>query len=211
LPFGSPPGYPPLYWEIRRQSYTALARLLKRQGPPPSVGPVADLGAGFGWLAYRLAKAGYRTLAVDVSLDDAFGLGAARPYVKASRGRLLLLQGDLAHPPLRSGRWSIILFGASLHHADDLEGSLQRAARALLPGGCLFILDAPIAHQPVPGTGRGDRHLGREELEQALLRADLQPYWCSVPRGPRWWLHQLKSLLKQQPLFSFPIVWAERR
>ena len=51
LPYGRPPGYPNLYWEVRRQSYQVLMRLLEREGPSSKAGPVADLGTGRGWLS----------------------------------------------------------------------------------------------------------------------------------------------------------------
>jgi SAM-dependent methyltransferase len=211
LPFVSPPGYRRLYWTVRCQSYRRLMRYLARDGPPPAAGPVADLGAGVGWLSFRLAQAGYRVLAVDASLDDAFGLGAAEGYVTASERRLLLAQGNLAYPPLQEDRWSLVIFNASLHYARDLEATLHRAARALSPGGRVIVLDTPIARRPVRGTGRGDRHLGHQELHDALVCAGLCPRWGAIWRGPRWWAYRLKAWLKHSAPFGFPMVVAERR
>jgi SAM-dependent methyltransferase len=212
LPFGSPPGYSLLYWQVRRQSYRRLRRFLADEGPKPDAGPVADLGSGTGWLAYRLAQEGYRVLAVDASLDDVFGLGAAQPYVLAmsSLGRLFLAQGDLEHPPLQDGCWSLVVFGASLHYASDLESTLCRAVCALQPRGTLVVLDTPIAPYPVPGTGRGDRHLGRQELSSAMTKVGLCVRWLSVPRSPRWWMHRVKAYLKRDAQFSFPLVVGRR-
>ncbi|MBN1641588.1 MAG: methyltransferase domain-containing protein [Anaerolineae bacterium] len=210
LPHDSPPGYPALYWRVRRESYRALLRLLEAEGPPPDAGPVADLGAGVGWLAFRLAQIGYHTLAVDASVDDAFGLGAAAPYLERAQHRLLLVQGDLEHPPLRAGAWSAAILNASLHYARDLDAALREVTRALRPGGRLIVMDSPIARIPVSGTGRGDRHLGTRELDAALERAGLRPRWIRVWRGARWWVHQGKAWLRQSGSFSFPLVVAER-
>ena len=33
LPYGSPNGYPVLYWEVRRQTFASLLRLLSEEGP----------------------------------------------------------------------------------------------------------------------------------------------------------------------------------
>ncbi|MGC9333707.1 MAG: class I SAM-dependent methyltransferase [Anaerolineae bacterium] len=209
LPGGQPPGYPSLYWQVRRQSFAALMGFLARWGPSPAHGPAADVGAGIGWLSYRLAQLGYRVLAVDASLDPDFGLGAAerlyRPHVSMG-----LAQGGLEHPPLREGALSLIVLNASLHYVVELQGTLSRNARALRPGGRLVILDTPISRQPRPGTGRGDRHLGQRELQAALQSAGLSARWIGVPRDWAWGLHQLNAWLRRAPRFSFPLIVAER-
>jgi SAM-dependent methyltransferase len=183
--------------------------ILAREGPTPAHGPVADLGAGTGWLSYRLAQIGYPVLAVDASRDADWGLGAAeRHYLP--RVPFALAQGSLEHPPLRGNRLALIILNASLHYALDLEGALSRIASALEPGGRLVVLDSPIARRPRPGTGLGDRHLGRQELHEALLGAGLPPRWQPIRRGARWWLHQAKAWLKRDALFSFPMIIADR-
>ncbi len=210
LPFGAPPGYPGLYWEVRRESYLGLMQFLAEEGPPPAAGPVADLGAGVGWLSYRLAREGYCVVAVEASLDKAFGLDAAEPYF-ATGVEFLPVQGNLEYPPLQNGMLALIIFNASLHYARDLQGTLQRAAQCMRPGGRLIVLDTPIAVQPELGTGQGDRHLGRQELRQALLGVGLRPRWVAKRRSPRWWLYQAKKWLKGEPQFSFPMVVADSR
>ena len=92
----------------------------------------------------------------------------------------------------------------------DLDGTLVRTARALRPGGRLIVLDTPVAREPRPGSGSGDRHLGRKELHQALLRVSLRPRWIRVRRGPRWWVHQAKVRAKGDALFSLPMIVADR-
>ncbi len=209
LPYGQPEGYPPLYWQVRRETFAVLMSILAREGPDPAAGPVADLGAGTGWLSYRLAQLGYRVLAVEASDDADLGLGAAE-RVYLPQVPFLPVLGDLEHPPLLPGTLSLIAFNASLHYATDLEATLGRAAECLLPGGRLVILDTPIAPRSRPGTGRGDRHFDRNELDQALVTAGLRPRWIPIRRGPRWWLHQAKVLLKGNERFSFPLIIAEK-
>jgi SAM-dependent methyltransferase len=186
-----------------------LMGILARQGPPPAYGPAADLGAGNGWLSYRLAQLGYSVLAVDASRDADWGLGAAEryylPFVHFS-----LAQGDLEHPPLQADKLALIVLNASLHYAANLEATLCRLACALKAGGRLVVLDTPIARRPRPGTSQGDRHLGRQELHDALLAAGLSPRWVPIRRGARWRLHQAKTRLKGDPRFSFPMVLADR-
>jgi SAM-dependent methyltransferase len=210
LPYSQPAGAPALYWQVRRQSFCALMRVLAREGPTPAHGPAADLGAGMGWLSYRLAHLGYQVVAVDTSRDADWGLGAAqRHYLPQARFQAVL--GDLAYPPLQAGKLALIVFNASVHYASDLEDALARAARALKPSGRIVILDTPISRRPAPGTGRGDRHLGHQELDGALLAAGLSPRWVPVRRGARWWRHQAKAWLRRQPRFSFPMIIADRK
>lgn len=206
LPDGSPDGYPPLYWEVRRQTFEAFTRFLRQEGPTPGAGPAADLGAGTGWLAHRLAGYGYRTLALDASLDPDFGLGASALYRTSCPERFLPVQGDLAFPPLRQACFGLVVFNASLHYARPLGRTLQRAAEALRPGAYLVILDTPIARQPQPGSRLGDRHLGRRELEGALQDAGLQPRYVHIRRGPRWHAYRLRAALQGDAPFSFPMV-----
>jgi uncharacterized protein YbaR (Trm112 family)/SAM-dependent methyltransferase len=206
LPRGNPPGYPPLYWRVRRQSYRALQRFLAREGPAPEAGPAADLGAGTGWLAHRLAEAGYRALAVEASLDAEFGLCASTVYCSAFPERFLPVQGDLDHPPLRRGALSLVVLNASLHYAHDLLGTLRKAARSLQAGGRLIVMDTPVASHARPGTGRGDRHLGRGELQEALAAAGLEPRCLPVIRGLGWCAYRARAWAHGDAPFSFPLV-----
>jgi SAM-dependent methyltransferase len=207
LPFGRPPGYPALYWQVRRESYGVLDNLVSEVGPRARAGVAVDLGAGNGWLSYRLAERGYRVIAMDVNVEAPFGLAGATPYLEADY-TILPVQGDLERPPLQAGRTSLLLFNASLHYCDNLGDTLRRGAEALRPGGTMIIVDTPISRRGVPGSGRGDRHLGREELDQGLRAAGLRPSWHRVGRGPAWWVHQAKSRLRREALFWFPIVVA---
>jgi SAM-dependent methyltransferase len=210
LPYACPPGYPPLYWKVRRQSYEAFVCHLAEEGFFPKDGPIADLGAGTGWLSYRLAAYGYRVVAVEASIDQDFGLGAIEVYRAATVGRLLPVQGDLETPPLRQGRLSLILFNASLHYAQNLQETLHRSVNALRQDGYLFLLDTPIARSPRRGTGKGDRHLGHYELMRTMEMVGLDVRWVTVPRCARWRAHQARAWLRGDSRFSFPIVIGRR-
>ena len=83
LPDGDPPGFTRLYWTVRRESWAVLVTLLRELGTAPLT--IADLGAGFPWLSHRLASLGHAVLAVDLSPDIDFGLGAARLFPTAGR------------------------------------------------------------------------------------------------------------------------------
>ena len=206
LPEGAPEGYPPLYWPVRRQTYEALLGFLGDTGMEPTACPAADVGAGTGWLAYRLAQRGHPSLALDGSLDIDFGLGASGPYVSACRPRLLPVRADLDALPLRPGALTLVLFNASLHYASDVGHTLGRAARALTPGGHLLILDTPIYRQPRSGTAEANQRLAQGELIAQLTAAGLEPSVLSVFRGFRWLAYQTRHVLRGRSLFSFPLL-----
>ena len=208
LPDGNPPGFTRLYWTVRRESWQALVRCLAALGPAPLL--AADLGAGFPWLSHRLAEMGQRVVAVDLSADADFGLGAASLYptvvgaglapAQADRtgsylpaGRFLPVLGDLACPPLAAGLYDAVICNASLHYVDNLPAAISRLARALRPGGALIVVDSPVARAPRAGTQPGGRVLGRAELDAALHAAGLIPTWLPVPRGWLWQRHRLKN------------------
>ena len=137
-------------------------------------------------------------------------MGAAGVYLDASPGLLMPVQGSLEFPPFRPASLALVVFNASLHYARDLAATLRRAAEVMHPEGRLVVMDSPVSSLPRPGTGRGDRHLGRQELDAALSQAGLAPRWIAVRRGRQWWAWQLKTWLKRQPRFSFPMIVAAR-
>lgn len=208
LPFVRPAGYPRIYWEVRQQSFTTLKNILCEHGPFPSMGPVAELGAGNGWLSYRLAESGFRVVALDVNIDEIFGLGAAQIYL--THADFTLVQGDLNRLPLPENRFSLVIFNASLHYAKDLSTTLRRAREALLPEGRIVILDSPISKSARPGSVIGDRQLGQGELDQQFTIAGLFAHWLPVQRGAKWWLTQVLRFASGKLSISMPIIVAGR-
>jgi len=95
---------------------------------PPST--VLEVGAGDGRLAARLARRGFRVVALE---SDARRAGAAR-----GRG-VTVIEADFLGPadspgptPASAGA---LLFTRVLHHLDPLEAALQRAESLLAPSG----------------------------------------------------------------------------
>lgn len=212
LPHADPPGFPRLYWPLRRESWARLTGLLADLGPPPLL--IADAGAGFPWLSHRLASLGHTVIAFDLSEDADFGLGAAKLFPTAARGMPLALGracflpvlGDLERPPLAPAAFAAVICNASLHYAADLTATVSRLARALRPGGALVVVDSPITGRGRAGHRPGSRVLGRAEVEAALRATGLTPTWRPVRRGRLWWQHWLKTWLLRRPGFEFPIV-----
>jgi len=218
LPDGDPPGFTRLYWTVRRESWAVLASLLKELGAAPLT--IADLGAGFPWLSHRLASLGHAVLAVDLSPDIDFGLGAARLFPTAGMwddpagapwqpGGFLPVLGDLEQPPLAAAAYDAVICNASLHYARDLRVAVARMAQALRPAGALVIVDSPIVSVSHPGRD-GGRVLDRAAAEDALGQAGLTAAWHPVPRGWLWRRHQVKNWLLRRPQFYFPIIVGRR-
>ena len=218
LPGGDPPGFTGLYWAVRRESWAVLATLLRELGTAPLT--IADLGAGFPWLSHRLAALGHAVLAVDLSPDFDFGLGAARLFPTAGvwddparaswqPGGFLPVLGDLEQPPLAAAAYDAVICNASLHYARDLPSAVARMAQTLRPAGALVIVDSPIVSEVHPDRGGGSM-LDRAAVEDALGRAGLTATWHPVPRRWLWRRHQVKNWLLRRPQFEFPIIVGRR-
>ena len=108
---------------------------------------MADLGAGNGWLANRLALAGHTVAAVDLNVDPADGLGACRHYAN----RFETAQADFDALPFGDTSLDLVVFNGSLHYSTDYAATLGEALRTLRPGGTLAVLDSPVYTDPASG------------------------------------------------------------
>ena len=139
-------------WRIRARTFDAfLGRVLEpaaaRLRRPLHV---VDLGAGNGWLSYRVAQAGHHAVAIDIRGDAVDGLGAAEPFLSlAPRMRCIVASFD--DLPLATASVDIALFNASLHYATDLGLTLREAMRVTRPGGQIAILDSPFYSRDADG------------------------------------------------------------
>jgi SAM-dependent methyltransferase len=138
LPFRDASGRHAAIWRIRARSYQALqSHLLLPKNRPQRI---LDLGAGNGWLAYRLAHAGHAVAAVDLMVNEVDGLGT-HPYYDAA---YLPLQAEFDHLPLASSQADFVIFNGAFHYATDYEQTLQEALRLLRPQGHIVIMDSPL-------------------------------------------------------------------
>ena len=144
----------------------------------PAGGAVLDLGCGPGEHARIMAAAGLAVEAVDASRAMAARAGRVAG-VTARRGRFEAVDAR--------GRYDGVWANFSLLHAPRaaLPAHLARIARALRPGGALFVAMKD-------GTGEGRDRLGRfycyytrSELEARLREAGLAPReaWAGMGRG----------------------------
>jgi ArsR family transcriptional regulator len=118
------------------KSWKSLAEALLRLMPPLVV---ADLGAGEGAFALLLAQRAKKVIAVDTSarMIEVGREQARRHGVKNVDYRL----GDMEEIPIGDGEVDLVFFSQSLHHALHPERAVAEAARILVPGGRIVILD----------------------------------------------------------------------
>jgi SAM-dependent methyltransferase len=129
-------------WAMRTRTYRYFARKIlapfeQRAGRPLDI---LDLGAGNGWLSYRLSLRNHRPLALDIFSDPRDGLRAARHYPAA----FPLVEADFSALPFQSRRFDLAIYNASLHYSADYVSTLQEAKRCLRMSGALVILDSPV-------------------------------------------------------------------
>ncbi|HYD25711.1 MAG TPA: methyltransferase domain-containing protein [Croceibacterium sp.] len=131
-------------WAVRARSFEALMKIVVRPMAKRANGPVQmlDLGAGNGWLSYRLAREGHRCTAIDIREDDIDGLGAAEELRRIVHFARLTASFEALPLPDRSA--DLAVFNASLHYATDLPTAMAEAARCVRSGGCIAIVDSPF-------------------------------------------------------------------
>jgi SAM-dependent methyltransferase len=152
------------------RSWAAWARALGHLLPPVRV---ADLGCGEGYLTVETSRWASRVIAVDRSAEV---LKRARSL--ASRRRVtnvIWKQGHLEQLPLRDESVDIALFSQALHHADDPALVMREAARILVPGGRVLVLDLREHGEAWVRERLGDKMLGFSEqrLDNLLGEAGL--------------------------------------
>jgi SAM-dependent methyltransferase len=104
---------------------------------------ILDLGAGNGWMSYRLALAGHAPVAVDLLTNDSDGLGAATHYRKQLATLFPRLQAELDVLPFVDDSFDLVIYNASFHYSEDYEKTMAEALRCIRTGGTILIADTP--------------------------------------------------------------------
>ena len=144
LPFRDLSGRNQQQWSIRAKTYEYVEDHLFP--PMESVMPsldVLDLGAGNGWLDYRLALRGHRPVAVDLLTNSSDGLGAASHYLERLSALFPRFQAEFARLPFCDAQFDCAIFNASFHYSENYHGVLGEAIRCVRPGGWIVITDSP--------------------------------------------------------------------
>jgi SAM-dependent methyltransferase len=145
LPFKDISGQNSDQWTIRARTFRSMQRsivepLARRIGCGLRI---LDLGAGNGWLSYRLALQGHLPIAVDLLTNDRDGLGAAVHYDSHIHPLFPRVQADLDRLPFVSSVFDLVIFNASFHYSVNYERTLAEAVRCTCPGGSVVIADTP--------------------------------------------------------------------
>jgi SAM-dependent methyltransferase len=142
LPFRDSSGTNGAQWRIRACTYRHLVDHVLKRGIRFG-GRVLDLGAGNGWLSYRLALAGYKPLAIDLLTNRLDGLGAAEHYRGYLPNLFPRFQAELTHLPFQDDQIDAAVFNASFHYAESDLAVVREALRCVRPGGLVIICDTP--------------------------------------------------------------------
>jgi ArsR family transcriptional regulator len=91
-------------------------------------------------------------------------------------------RGELESLPIGDATVDVALFSQALHHADDPARALREAARILVPGGRVLVLDLREHDEAWVRERLGDRWLGftREQLASLFEQAGLTGVKVSV-------------------------------
>jgi SAM-dependent methyltransferase len=132
-------------WAIRAHTFRTIERriltpLARRQRRPLRI---LDLGAGNGWMSYRLALRGHLPVAVDLLGNSHDGLGAASHYGTHIHPLFPRVQAELDRLPFASSSFDLAIFNASFHYSEDYERTFGEAVRCTRQGGTVVIADTP--------------------------------------------------------------------
>jgi SAM-dependent methyltransferase len=163
------------------RSWAAWARALGHLLPRMRI---ADLGCGDGYLTIEASRWASRVIAVDRSpavLERARGLAKRRRV-----SNVIWKRGELEKLPLRDASVDVALLSQALHHAANPEKALAEAARVVVPGGRVLVLDL-------------------REHDQAWVRDRLGDVWLGFSDD------RLASLMKQAGLVDVKVSVGSRK
>jgi ArsR family transcriptional regulator len=152
------------------RSWAAWARAVGHLLPPLRV---ADLGCGEGYLTIEASRWASRVIAVDRSPAV---LARASALAKRRRVRnIVWRRGLLEKLPLGDASVDVALLSQALHHAADPPLALAEAARVVVDGGRVVILDLREHDQSWVRERLGDTWLGftDERLAKLMTAAGL--------------------------------------
>ena len=141
LPYADLSGRNAWQWKIRACTFDFFIRRViepeeKRLGRSLRI---LDVGAGNGWLSWRLRQRGHDAVPVDIFTDQRDGLGAIPKYTE-----LPAVAADFDQLPFGAETFDLIVYNASFHYSSDYRATLEQARHCLRAGGQIAILDSPL-------------------------------------------------------------------
>jgi SAM-dependent methyltransferase len=104
---------------------------------------ILDLGAGNGWMSYRLAQQGHAPVAVDLMTNDQDGLEAAEHYELSLPSLFPRFHAELDNLPFADSQFDVVIFNASFHYSENYERTMAEALRCTRGNGSVIIADTP--------------------------------------------------------------------
>jgi SAM-dependent methyltransferase len=145
LPFRDLSGFHTQEWNHRSRTFRYIARNVL-----PDIAPkhnqqlrILDLGAGNGWMSYRLALAGHAPIAVDLCTNGPDGLGAAVHYKKHLTALFPRFQAEMDALPFVDDEFDLVIYNASFHYSENYERTLAEALRCTRVDGTVLIAGTP--------------------------------------------------------------------
>jgi ubiquinone/menaquinone biosynthesis C-methylase UbiE len=145
LPYRDVTGKNTWQWKIRARTYDCLTKKLlpALRRDADNALKVLDLGAGNGWMSFRLALHGCRPVAVDILTNEQDGLGAATHFEKRLGILFPRVRAEMSRLPFADGQFDAAIFNASFHYAENHRAVLHEAVRCVKVGGRVIIADSP--------------------------------------------------------------------
>ena len=121
------------------EEFAAVCALI--EGPKSPL-RILDIGCGNGMASWAWASRGHRVTAADPDTSAEVGLGAIKKLLPmldtTCDGSITPIACFAEALPLQSGAFDVVYARQTLHHFQDLKGSLAECARVLKPGGVLL-------------------------------------------------------------------------
>ena len=162
LPYKDLTGRNASQWEIRGRSYRHFERhiLTPAERAAGRALRILDLGAGTGWMSWRLGLRGHKAVAVDIFTDPLDGLGAAQKFPVQPEA----VAAEFDQLPFADESIDLAVYNSSIHYSSDYAKTLSEARRVLKRDGMVVILDSPCYSRQEHGQRM------REERQEFFLR-----------------------------------------
>jgi SAM-dependent methyltransferase len=143
LPYRDLSGRNRAQWAIRSQTFRYIEHkvLPPLEASHPDGMAILDLGAGNGWMSYRLALRGHKPVAIDLLICEKDGLAASAHYKPKVPRLFPQFQAELDRLPFADNQFDTAIFNSSFHYSEDYVETMGEAIRCLRPGGTIIIAD----------------------------------------------------------------------